>query len=222
MATPEVEVKAKDTVIDNVGLVYPTFPTAALSFAERHRTIGQVETVLLVRVVLSGNNGVVPTIEYSKLKYGPTLLKRIVPEGRTSACRFVSPGMSSAMARMLALAVETVKGYDSTSARLAANIFVNSYPEIVAQGHPLDAIFKGDRAATFLELTFDSGKSTNPNLNQESRFTVYATITDLVASATKINTMLGYTDKYSDLPEVKVAIKATKAAKVVEIDLDWA
>lgn len=217
MATPEVEVK--NTVVDNVGLVYPTHPTAALSFAERHRTIGQVETVLLVKVVLSKNDGIVPSVAYDKIKYGPTLLKRVVPEGRTSACRFTSPGMSSAMARMLALAVETVKGYDSTSARLAANIFVASYPEIVASGHPLDAIFKGERAATFLELTFDSGKSTNPNLNQESKFTVYAALADLVASAERINTMLGYTDKYSDLPEVKTAVKATKAAKTVEIDL---
>lgn len=213
------EVEEAQRVIDNVGLVYPTFPTAALSFAERHRTIGQVETVLLVKVVLSKNNGVIPAVAHDKLKYGPTLLERIVPDGRTSACRFTSPGMSSAMGRMLALAVETIKGYDSTSARLAANIFVSSYPEIVASGHPLDAIFKGDRASTFLELTFDSGKSTNPNLGQESRFTVYATIADLVASAERINTMLAYTDLYSPAPEVKVAIKATKAAKVVEIDL---
>ena len=219
MTTEKAAPEVKDTVIDNVGLVYPAFPTAALSFAERHRTIGQVETVLLVKVVLSKNNGVVPMVDYDKIQYGPTLLERIVPEGRTSACRFTSPGMSSAMGRMLALAVETVKGYDSTSARLAANIFTASYAPIQEQGHPLDAIFKGNRASTFLELTFDSGKSTNPNLNQESRFTVYATIADLVADASRINTMLGYTDKYSDLPEVKTAVKAMKAAKVVEIDL---
>ena len=102
---------------------------------------------------------------------------------------------------------------------MAASIFVNSYASIVKEGHPLDAIFKGDRAATFLELTFDSGKSTNPNLGQESRFTVYATIADLVASANKVNTMLAYTDLYSPMPEVKPTTKVAKATKVVEIDL---
>ena len=214
---PEV----KDTVIDNVGLVYPDYPTAALSFAERHRTIGQVETVLFAKVVLSSHDGVSPNVDYDELEYGPVLLERYVPDGRTSACRFKSPGMSSAMGRMLALACECVKGYDSTSARLAASIFANSYNPIADQGHPLDMIFKGDKAGIMLELTFDSGKSTNPNLGLESQFKVYATIGTLVSMVDQIHKMLAYTDTFSPLPEVKVTTTATKAAKVVELDLDW-
>jgi len=215
--TPEVE---RQTVVDDVGLVYPTFPTASLSFAERHRTIGQIETVLTARVVKSDHVGGIPSVPIKDLEYGPTLLKRVVPEGRTSACRFENPGMSSAMARMLALAIETVKGFDSTSARLAASVYTASYDAIVKAGHPLDKIFK-DGSGILLELTFDSGKSTNPNTGLESQFRVYATIGQLAAYVNDISRQVSYIDANSPVPEIKATVKAAKATKTVELDLAW-
>lgn len=223
---PAKNAQPKDLELTNDGkLVWP-LPSALVQIADRHHTVGMTDTFWSVHIVKSEHTDGIPSVPYSKLEYGldgQPLIKRVQPKDKKTACRIEANGLTDVMARMLALLVETVKGFDSTTARIAACTFRKSYPSL-KDSHYLDSLFGEKNKDVLLEIRFSTSKSTgNAVCGLDDQFCIFATFGQLIERVNWLADMVEYLDANTTFtPKIKKTSTKTENVEKIKVNLDLA
>lgn len=190
--------------VSKLDVVWPAV-SALVGWAPRHPTIGNCETVLTVHTFEDDTPGTL-------------VLERYQPEDKKSMCEVRGDvGLPRIHMRLIMLAAETLRGYDSVTARVAAAAFKGTYNANVDIFKPLF-----DKPGNVV-LHFPNSKSTQ-NMGttfQKDAWLYVTTFSELRQSALDMVERIKVHDALTVQQPVEKRAAKAKEEKIIEYSLNW-